>query len=197
MDSVDCATAGVSHIELGSNAMTKSFAGAGYSPTSIGLHWIAAVAVIALFVTHEGDRGSAMYTFHVSGGAVLGVLLIWRVGRRIRRSKPARPEQHVMLNLLADIVYWGLLATIVAVTLTGYFLPWSLGQALNIFDLISIPSPMARSPWVHEFMEKVHDAAGHIIVPLVLLHVLGAIKHAVLDKDGVLQRMLKPDAQGH
>ena len=48
----------------------------GYSQLSIVTHWIAAIIVIALFLTHEGERGSAAYVIHVSGGALVGVFLL-------------------------------------------------------------------------------------------------------------------------
>ena len=46
----------------------------GYSPLSIVLHWLAAIFVVALFLTHDGERGSSAYVFHVSGGAIVGVV---------------------------------------------------------------------------------------------------------------------------
>ncbi len=58
----------------------------GYSRASIIVHWITAIMVIALFFTHEGDRGSTALAFHVGGGAILGLFLLWRVGRRIMRG---------------------------------------------------------------------------------------------------------------
>lgn len=168
----------------------------GYSRLSIALHWLAAIAVVALFFTHEGERGSASQLFHVGGGALLGLLLVWRVVRRPARGFAAKPDQHALLNLASAIVLWGLLAAILVVTITGYMLPWSLGRPLDLFGIISIPSFMEGSRDLHELMEEIHDLAGHIIVPLVLLHVLGALKHLVVDRDGIMQRMLKPTPNG-
>ncbi|MHA1189540.1 MAG: hypothetical protein ACTSSQ_03640, partial [Alphaproteobacteria bacterium] len=64
--------------------MTTQATGQGYSRLSIITHWITAIGVIALFLTGEGDRGSAVYVFHVSGGAAFGLFLLWRVWRRAR-----------------------------------------------------------------------------------------------------------------
>jgi cytochrome b561 len=41
----------------------------GYSRVSIIAHWLAAILVVALFLTHEGERGSTEYAIHVGGGA--------------------------------------------------------------------------------------------------------------------------------
>ena len=168
----------------------------GYSRLSIALHWIAAIAVIALFFTHEGERGSAQYAFHVGGGAILGIIIIWRVLRRPFRGFPAKPDQPAILNLISTIVLWALLAAMLIAVVTGYFLPWSLGAPIDLFGMAQIPSPIGRFPDLHEAMEEIHEIAGQAILPLVVLHVLGALKHAIIDKDGVMQRMGRPAAGG-
>ena len=51
----------------------------GYSTVSVVAHWLAAILVVALFFTHTATRGTAAYAFHVSGGAIAGLFLLWRV----------------------------------------------------------------------------------------------------------------------
>ncbi len=168
----------------------------GYSRLSIMLHWIAAIGVIALFLTHEGDRGSAAFAFHVGGGAVIGVILLWRVAHRLRRGFTTPPSQSALLNMVSKIVMWGFLAALVVVVVTGYFIPWSVGQPIDIYGIVSLPSPIGRMPALHEFLEEAHEIAGQLFVPLLALHVLGAFKHAIIDKDGVFQRMMRPVTGG-
>ena len=78
----------------------------GYSPLSIVLHWLAAIFVVALFLTHDGERGSSAYVFHVSGGAIVGVFLLWRVWHRVRRGMIDLPDQAFLLNTAARGVQW-------------------------------------------------------------------------------------------
>ena len=163
----------------------------GYSLVSIVVHWLAAILVIALFFTHEGELGSTAYLFHVSGGAIVGVFLLWRVWHRVQRGSTDAPDQAAILNLAARLVHWALLVAIVVVVLSGYLLPWSLGRELEVFAL-GIPSPMGVNRDMHEIVERVHDVAGHLFVPLLALHVLGTIKHAVFDRSGAGLRMFKP-----
>ncbi len=163
----------------------------GYSILSIVVHWLAAIVVVALFFTHEGERGSTAYLFHVSGGAITGLFLLWRVWHRVRRGNTRPPKQAAVFNLAARLVHWGLLVAIVVVVVSGYLLPWSLGRELDVFGF-GIPSPMGANRDVHEFVERVHDVSGHLFIPLVALHVLGAIKHAAFDWRGAGRRMFKP-----
>ena len=97
-----------------------------------------------------------------------------------------KTDQAAIFNLAAQIVVWGFLANMILVTVTGVLVIWSLGQAIDIFGLFAIPSPIGRMPFLHEFMEEVHEVSGQAFIPLVILHVLGAVKHLVIDGDGVV-----------
>ena len=167
----------------------------GYSPLFIVLHWLAAIFVVALFLTHDGERGSSAYVFHVSGGAIVGVFLLWRVWHRVRRGMIDLPDQAFLLNTAARGVQWGFLAAIVVAVITGYLLPWSQGIPLDVFG-VAIPSPIASSRGFHEFMEEVHDVSGHLFIPLLALHILGSARHAIVDKSGIASRMFKPTSGG-
>lgn len=168
----------------------------GYSKLSIISHWLAAIAVLVLFVTHEGERGDIAYVIHVSGGAIAGLFLLWRVWHRVRNGMTDAPDQAMIFNLLSKIVVWGFLVAVLVATVTGYLLPWSRGAALDIFGIVSIPSPMAGSRGFHEFIEETHELAGHAIPVLLILHVLGAAKHLIINRDGIVARMFKPAPGG-
>ena len=116
----------------------------GYSLRSIVVHWLAAILVVALFFTHEGERGSTANLFHVSGGAIVGLFLLWRVWRRVQRGSTHPPEQAAIFNFAARLVHWGLLVAIVVVVVSGYLLPWSLGRELDVFGF-GIPSRWERT----------------------------------------------------
>ena len=168
----------------------------GYTRFSIAVHWLTAVLVIALFFTHEGERGSAMQWFHVSFGALAGVFLLWRIWWRLSRGPAPKVDQHPMLNLLSDGVRWGILVCIAGLVITGYLLPWSVARSIDFSGLFSIPSPLSASRGFHEFLEEAHDILGHLIIPLVLLHIAGALKHHFINRDGVLKRMMLGDTTG-
>ena len=167
----------------------------GYGRLSIVLHWLTAIAVVALFITHEGARGTAAQAFHEGGGAIIGLFLLWRVWRRMRRGLASEPEQPRALNILSRIVLWGLVLAIVVVTITGYLLPWSIGRPLEIYGL-AIPSPMRANPGLHGTIEEAHDLAGHAFIPLVALHVMGVLKHWLLDIDGKIAGRMFTPAEG-
>lgn len=63
------------------------------------------------------------------------------------------------------------------------------GRPLEIYGLL-IASPFPASYWLHESIELAHKLAGNVFLPLVVLHVLGALKHALVDKQGAVARRM-------
>ncbi len=112
------------------------------------------------------------------------------------RGMTSKPEQAAIYNLASQVVIWGFLISILIVTLSGYLLPWSEGKAIDIFGLLQIPSPIAGSHDFSEIIEEVHEISGQLILPLCVLHILGALKHRFIDKDNVMQRMMKAVTNG-
>ncbi len=102
----------------------------GYSKTSIAIHWLTAVFVVALFFTGEGK--GAVRNFHIAAGAVVGVFLIYRMGWRLKRGMTEKPDQPALLNLLSTLVIWGLLLSILVATITGYFFICRMNRAFFI-----------------------------------------------------------------
>ena len=66
------------------------------------------------------------------------------------------------------------------------------GRPINIFDWVSIPSPMARNEGLHEILEVVHVNTAYVLIGLVLVHILGAVKHIVFESPTYIMRMITP-----
>lgn len=171
----------------------------GYSWLSIALHWITAIAVITLYLLAElsEDMPKAerreMMTLHVSIAMSLYIILWARIFWRLGNTRPALPRQNILLDQLARWVPMVLLAGIAIMLVSGPFLIWSNGSPIEIFNTISLPSPMEKNHDLHELGEEIHKFGGKVILVGVLLHVLGAIKHLAINRDDVMKKMLKPD----
>ena len=176
-----------------------------YGWLTIALHWIAAFGVIAMFATgvqaylagEAGDRaarGAAM-GLHISIGATLFAFFLARVALHYTQARPERPAQSKFLNTLSTVVQHTLLAAILIQIVSGPLAVWSGGRDIHAFELFTLPSPFpARNESVHEFSEVLHTIGRLLILVLLPLHVLGALKHLVLDRDGAFSRMLWPRA---
>jgi cytochrome b561 len=174
-----------------------------YGWLSIGLHWLAAIAIITMLVIgfradwagDAGDRAarSMFMSWHISLGATFALVLLARVFASYAQPRPAPPEQAPVLKFLSNATHQVLLLAILLQVISGPLAVWSGGRAINVFDFFSIPGPFAeRNEGVHEVAELLHGVGRWALVGAITLHVLGAIKHAMIDRDGVLMRMLRP-----
>jgi len=174
-----------------------------YGWLTIALHWIAAAGVIAMFASglaadaarEQGGREAAapLMALHVSIGASLFAIFAARIVAHYTQARPIKPEQPRWLNILASAVQHLLLLGILIQILSGPLVVWSGGRAIQVFELFSLPSPFAeRSEAVHEFAETAHVVGRALIFFMLPIHVLGAFKHLILDRDGVFSRILSP-----
>lgn len=94
-------------------------------------------------------------------------------------------------ELTARLVMIGFLISIVGAVLSGLLLPWSAGRPLEVGG-ISLASPMDSSRGFYELLEGAHELFSHLWLPLLPLHVLGALKHLLVNRDGVFSGMFWP-----
>jgi cytochrome b561 len=173
----------------------------GYGWLAIILHWLAAIAVIYLLWTgfaidaaeEAGDRAlhHAQEELHISFGMTVILILAARVISSYAQPRPVPPEQAPALKFAAVATHQLLLLAIILEIVTGPLLEWSHGHAIEVWNWFSVPGPFSgRNRDLHETLETLHGIARWPIVILIALHVLGALKHAMIDRDGVLKRML-------
>jgi cytochrome b561 len=171
---------------------------AGYSWLSIALHWIAAITVISLFLLGEiaqdvpKDEGRVLMGYHIALGVSLYLVLLFRVIWRLMNPRPALAPQGKFLDMLAKWVPMVLLAGIVIMLVSGPLAIWSGGHDISVLDLFVIPTPMEKSKWLHEAMEETHEFGANLLFFGVMLHVLGVLKHLIINRDGTLKKMLVP-----
>jgi cytochrome b561 len=73
------------------------------------------------------------------------------------------------------------------------------GHGLSLFGWVIVPenpdienpgNVIAYSETMSQFGETAHEILGYALVVAILLHIIGALKHHLLDKDRTLLRML-------
>ena len=174
-----------------------------YGAVSMALHWLALIAIVAMFwsgfnadfAEEAGDREArrAFMSLHVSMGASFILLLALRVMAHYAQPQPAPLPQPPALRLLANATHHLLLLAIIVQIISGPLAVWSGGRAINVFSLFSLPSLFPqRSESVHEFAELMHAIGRWALIGLIGLHVLGVLKHVLIDRDNTLRRMLIP-----
>lgn len=168
---------------------------------SILLHWAVAGIAIALLVTGywflalpRGPEKGAMLAVHVDLGWWLAFLvalrLLWRLFNPLPALASGRPWEYA----LARLVQWLMVALLVAFAITGYM---SIAtnpriQSVSVLGWFELPRLDDPGRTLHRASEEVHLWLSHGFAAILLLHVAGALKRSLVNRDGTLRRMVWP-----
>lgn len=167
-----------------------------YSRPAILLHWVAALLVVFMvalgwYMTSIDDQPGSNWYFdlHKSVGLVFALLVVarglWRMTHTPEKLPAALQAWQVKLAKWTQYLLYLLM---VVVPLAGYLGASYSKQGVQLFGL---STPQWATP-NHDLAEQfygIHSVLVWLLIVLVALHVLGALKHLLLDKDAVFQRM--------
>lgn len=169
-----------------------------YGWGSIILHW--SVALLAFWLFWNGQQIGAADTrelrypiilTHNSIAILLVAAALIRTFVRVKKGMVDHPAQSPLLDKLALLVPWLLLGVILVILISGILTWWAVEQPIAFFDLFEFPSPLSEDLDFHHQTEVIHAYAVDAAIPLVLLHIAGALKHLVA-RDGIFGRMFIP-----
>ncbi|NNF72934.1 MAG: cytochrome [Rhodobacteraceae bacterium] len=175
-----------------------------YGGVAKTFHWLTALliltalplGVIANGAPFETDAEIArkiwLFSLHKTVGVTAFFVALARIAWALTQPKPAalHPDRRFETRL-AETVHWLLYASLVLVPLSGWlhhaaatgFAPiwWPFGQTLPF---------VPQSAAVANFFAGLHFVFTKVLAASVILHIAGALKHALVDKDATLRRML-------
>jgi cytochrome b561 len=167
-----------------------------YAAPAVLLHWLLAVMIASLLgigwymMAIEDDPGSDRYfDIHKSFGIIVfGLVLLRIVWRATHRPVPlptTLPNWQVRLSLVTE---WALYVCMLLMPVIG-FLGASFSKSGVAFFGIRLPSWAGPNHDTAELFFGLHSALAWVLVALIALHAIGGLKHLLIDKDGVFQRM--------
>ena len=177
--------------------MPASDADARYTRTAIAMHWVIAVLVIVQFAwgwwmqeiskQPVGPRVDA-FNLHKSVGMTILALMVVRILWRIGHRPPPLPPMPSWQAHSARVTHIALYSLLVIHPLSGYLGSEFSGYPVKYFGM-TLPSWAGKNVALKDFLSGMHLATSWMIAALVGLHVCGALKHALVDHDGLLSRM--------
>ena len=178
-------------------SITPSGRDARYSPVAMFLHWSVAVLILlAWFLPQIRDlfprsSGPAIIELHRSiGMTVLGLVLL-RAAWRFVSPPPALPGGTTQLIRWASHAgHAALYLLMLGVPVFGILFTWAGGHVLSFWGLFDIPAPGWINPDLRGTFRNLHEICANAILWLVGLHVVAALVHQYVFKDGLLDRML-------
>lgn len=175
-----------------------------YGAVARTFHWLTALFIltaiplglIANAIPLDSDTAVAqktlLFSLHKTIGVAVFFVALARILWAVFQPRPAalHPERRAE-SFMASAVHWTLYIALVLVPLSGWlhhaattgFAPiwWPFGQSLPF-----VPVDYR----VAEFFAAWHWLFTKVLAVAILLHVVGALKHAVVDRDATLTRMV-------
>ncbi|UWQ85112.1 cytochrome b/b6 domain-containing protein [Leisingera caerulea] len=197
-----------------------------YGSVAKTFHWLTALLIFSAFplgyfaneLAHEIqspafdgsqaviERATLLFSLHKTIGVTVFFTALLRILWALSQPKPGllHPDRKAEA-LAAEMVHWLLYGSLVAVPLSGWvhhaattgFAPiwWPFGQTLPF---------VPQSEAVAELSAGLHWVLVWTLAGALGLHIAGALKHHVIDRDATLRRMLpggsgapQPPAQSH
>ncbi len=176
--------------------MSQSSSKSRYDLVAIVLHWV--IAILLLLVGVLGllfeaiPRASRLFyiNLHATIGLVMFGLILMRLLWRVTHPAPAADQSWsplvVMVSNLTHKALYGLLLAAPIVGIIAYV--WH-GRVFN-FGLFKLDFAITSQKVIYEAAEGLHEAFAYALMGLVALHVLGALWHHFIARDGIFDRIL-------
>ena len=168
-----------------------------YNPISVVFHWLMAAIIVATWsiaiVVSDMPLSPARitgYSWHKWLGVTVFFLvllrLVWRATHpapQLEIKMPAWQERAMQLT------HFALYLLMMVIPLVGWLMSSAKGYTVNYFGLFELPDLLSKDKALGHQLKDLHEYLADVLVALVSLHVLAALKHQFIDRDGLLSRM--------
>lgn len=172
-----------------------------YTLPAIALHWLLALGLIGLLAFGWYMVGLPFsptklkyYNWHKWAGVTLLLLSVLRLVWRLTHRPPALPSamaaamprwQHLAHHGVHHLLY----VLFFAVPLIGWAYSSAAGFPIVWFGLWQLPDFVPVNAALAEAIKPWHMISAYTLAALVVLHIAAALKHQLVDRDGLLRRM--------
>jgi cytochrome b561 len=164
-----------------------------YQPVLVALHWLLALMIIGLLclgffvlanMPNTDPKKLDILVWHMAGGMFVFLLMILRITIRVWSARPATATTgSPLLDRLASIAHYSFYVIVFLMIASGWYTGWLIsgvfqpnGEALpNTFDVF--PTFQA------------HAALATLLAILIAAHVVAALYHQFVLKDGIFRRV--------
>lgn len=170
-----------------------------YTLTAKGLHWLMAaiwvgswcIGMTAVHFREELNPGHGLTIFHKAIASTVLFLVVLRILWRLTHPAPELPRS--MSSAMRKAAHLGhVILYVVALALlplSGWFWSSVADKPIMVLYLFELPPLVSPDPSLYEFAGWTHAIIGWFCGVLIAGHILVALKHRFIDKDGVFERM--------
>ena len=163
------------------------------------LHWIGAILILLLlghgwWMTHMAPRPDRLA--HYAGHAALGydflALLVLRLLWRWTHAVPALPAELKSWERWSALAgHVGLYLLMFGSTLTGWALAGTFRSPMDkdAFGIPVLAIYTSQDRAMHNLFEQWHLILSYALAVLIVVHILGALRHHLVKRTDVMRRM--------
>jgi cytochrome b561 len=166
-----------------------------YHPALVVLQWVLALLIIAALalgalvmvkIPNTDPMKFEALRSHMSGGMAILILMLIRLLIRARSAHPAPASAgHPLLDKLAWASHRMFYGTVVAMAVSGIIMALQTG----LFDTVFLgQGKLPADFWAYP-IRSVHYAVSRVLMALIAVHIVAALYHALVLRDGLLKRM--------
>jgi cytochrome b561 len=190
-----------------------------YTKTAKILHWLIAIGIFSMFalgwfmadlpkdspkqmaydildlgiytwnLSEEVSPRTFYFNLHKSIGITIFALILVRILWRFTHKPPTLLSSYkAMERKLASGAHHLLYLLMVALPLSGVLMAINSKYGIKWFGMDFLGG--ADNKPMRELFKEMHEIIGIIILLVIILHILGALKHKFIDKDETMSRML-------
>ncbi len=167
-----------------------------YHPLLVTLHWLLAVAIIVTLIAgffglaampNSDPQKIGALRVHMAGGMLILALMVFRFIVRMATSRPARATTgYPLLDRMAPISHYGFYVLVLLMAGTGFATAILAGLPDIVFGGSGAPLPQSLLIYP---TRVAHGYVAALLVGFIIVHVLAALYHQFVRKDGLFRRM--------
>ena len=189
-----------------------------YTNVAIALHWLIGIAILFMFVlgwfmtelpkesakttsfdlfnlglmtwevAKEESSRAFYFNLHKSIGLTILMLIVLRMYWRFTHRPPTfLNSMKLWEKRLAKATHHALYLLKFLIPLSGIIMSAGSKYGIKWFGIKVIPGFDDKA--IRELFYEFHEIFGLLLLLLLIFHILGAVKHSIVDKDGTLRRM--------
>lgn len=162
------------------------------------LHWLVVALLVAQFTVawsmpdiHHDSKPTGLIAWHLSIGASILFVMLVRLFWRARGGVPPAPTDiPVSLRLLSRATHFLLYGILIVLPFLGWATANAHGWTVRLFGFIPLPHLVASGSPAGKQLGAAHGTLALVLLGVAGLHILGALYHQVILRDGLLRRVV-------
>jgi cytochrome b561 len=162
-------------------------------------HWLVAALTVVVVALGWAISGTPRNTperelvllLHRSVGLTVLAAVLFRAGWRWSHPPPPWPLTLTRIEMaLARSTHLALYVILIVMPVAGYLNAAAAGHPVSLFGVFRVPPCLPENGRLSQAAIAAHLVGQYVLYLFVALHIAGAVHHAVIRRDGILDRML-------